>query len=141
VLIVDASVALAWALPDERSAYADAALQHVAHHGAHVPDIWMLEIFNGLLMAERKKRITPRGADNFMTQMFELHSRGYLVVAGPPLDEIVHEVGLIAREQQLTAYDAAYLQLAKTSRIPIASFDAQLAAAAKSMGLSTWKPN
>ncbi|MEJ7607733.1 MAG: hypothetical protein WKF37_16035 [Bryobacteraceae bacterium] len=36
-LVVDASVALAWALPDEISAYADAALAVVETEGLRVP--------------------------------------------------------------------------------------------------------
>jgi predicted nucleic acid-binding protein len=140
VLIVDASVTLAWALPDEHSAYADAALQHLTRHGAHVPEIWVLEILNGLLVAERKKRIAPSRSDDFMMRMFELHRRGYLVIAGPELEEIISDVGPLAREQRLTSYDAAYLRLAKSSQIPIASFDTQLMGAAEAMGLVIWQP-
>ena len=40
-LVVDASVALAGALPDESSAYADAALSVVEQTGLHVPELSM----------------------------------------------------------------------------------------------------
>ena len=43
-LVVDASVALAWALPDESSAYADAVLVAVEREGLRVPDLWAREI-------------------------------------------------------------------------------------------------
>jgi predicted nucleic acid-binding protein len=47
-LVVDASIALAWGLPDESSAYADAVLAVVERDGLRVPDLWPREIANGL---------------------------------------------------------------------------------------------
>lgn len=46
-LVVDASVALAWALPDEISAYADAALAVVEKSVLRVPELWPREVANG----------------------------------------------------------------------------------------------
>ena len=57
-LVVDASVALAWALPDEISAYADAVLAVVEIEGLRVPELWAREIANGLAVAYLRKRIT-----------------------------------------------------------------------------------
>ena len=50
-LVVDASVALAWALPDESSAYGEAVLAVVEQDGLHVPELWAREIANGLAVA------------------------------------------------------------------------------------------
>jgi hypothetical protein len=55
-LVVDASIALAWALPDESSAYAEAALTVVEQNGLRVPEIWPREIANGLAVAYLRKR-------------------------------------------------------------------------------------
>ena len=57
-LVVDASIALAWGLPDESSAYADAVLAVVERDGLRVPDLWPREIANGLAVAYRRRRIT-----------------------------------------------------------------------------------
>jgi predicted nucleic acid-binding protein len=57
-LVVDASIALAWGLPDESSAYADAVLTTVERDGLRVPDLWPREIANGLAVAYRRRRIT-----------------------------------------------------------------------------------
>ena len=57
-LVVDASVALAWALPDESSAYADAVLAVVEQDGLRVPELWAREVANGLAVAYLRKRIT-----------------------------------------------------------------------------------
>jgi predicted nucleic acid-binding protein len=56
-LVVDASVALAWALPDELSEYADAVLARVETEGLHVPELWPREVANGLAIAYRRRRI------------------------------------------------------------------------------------
>jgi predicted nucleic acid-binding protein len=60
-LVVDASIALAWGLPDETSAYADAVLAVVEREGLRVPGLWPREIANGLSVAYRRGRITRDG--------------------------------------------------------------------------------
>jgi predicted nucleic acid-binding protein len=57
-LVVDASVALACALPDESSVYAEAVLTVVEKEGLRVPELWAREIANGLTVAYLRKRIT-----------------------------------------------------------------------------------
>jgi predicted nucleic acid-binding protein len=57
-LVIDASVALAWALPDESSAYADAVLGVVEREGLRVAELWAREIANGLTVAYLRKRIS-----------------------------------------------------------------------------------
>jgi predicted nucleic acid-binding protein len=52
-LVVDASIALAWGLSDESSAYADAILAVVERDGLRVPDLWAREIANGLAVSVR----------------------------------------------------------------------------------------
>ncbi len=69
---VDASVTLAWALPDESSPYADAVLALAEQEGLRVPDLWAREIANGLAVAYLRKRITstarhPRAARRGLT--------------------------------------------------------------------------
>jgi hypothetical protein len=68
-LVVDASIALAWALPDEGSAYAEAALSVVEQNSLRVPEIWPREIANGLAVAYLRKRITPADEAAFLTAL------------------------------------------------------------------------
>ena len=56
--VVDASVSAAWFLPDEAEPDTEAALQATATHDVWVPALWLLEIGNLLLSAQRRKRIT-----------------------------------------------------------------------------------
>jgi len=71
-LVVDASVALAWGLPDEISLYADAALVVAEQDGLHVPEIWGREIANGLALAYIRKRITRADEEIFLAAMSRL---------------------------------------------------------------------
>ncbi|MEI9478624.1 MAG: type II toxin-antitoxin system VapC family toxin [Deltaproteobacteria bacterium] len=57
--VLDASIALAWALPDEASDQADRFLSRVtAKDVLWVPSLWWYEVANALVVAERRKRLT-----------------------------------------------------------------------------------
>jgi hypothetical protein len=57
--VVDCSVAAAWALVDERTAWTSTALQTVTVEGAIVPSLFWYEIRNILVVNERRGRIEP----------------------------------------------------------------------------------
>jgi|SRR5580658_4235811 predicted nucleic acid-binding protein len=71
-LVVDASVALAWALPDENSDYADAVLAVAERDGLRVPELWAREIANGLAVAYLRKRIAPADERAFLAALSHL---------------------------------------------------------------------
>src|SRR5215831_8385113 len=71
-LVVDASIALAWALPDESSAYADTVLAVVEREGLRVPELWPREVANGLAVAYIRKRITPADENAFLAALSHL---------------------------------------------------------------------
>ncbi|MHB8624253.1 MAG: type II toxin-antitoxin system VapC family toxin [Sulfuricaulis sp.] len=58
--VVDNSVALAWCFEDEHTQPIIDLLDHVAETGAVAPSLWPLEVLNGLLMAERRKRLNRK---------------------------------------------------------------------------------
>lgn len=130
--VVDASVALAWGLPDQRSPYADSVLEGMAGGPVLAPGIWSVEIANGLLMAERRKRIAPTSVSAFLRFLDQLG------VVREPFQGGGLPVGVVdlAREHGLTAYDAVYLELAVRRRLPLATLDKKLAAAARRAGVS-----
>jgi hypothetical protein len=49
--VLDCSVALAWVLADEGSAFADGLIDRLVAEGAVVPPVWPLEVGNVLLAA------------------------------------------------------------------------------------------
>ena len=71
-IVVDASVALAWALPDESSSYAEAALTVVEQEGLRVPELWARELANGLAVAYKRKRITLDDSEFFLAGLSRL---------------------------------------------------------------------
>jgi predicted nucleic acid-binding protein len=128
-IVVDASVAGAWALPDEDDALATAALHRVASGGGVAPALFAAEIRNVLLMAERRKRTTPPATDAFLTDLSHLPIE--IDAAGNP--DLV--LGL-ARHHRLSFYDALYLELARRRSLELATLDRALAAAAQAEGLT-----
>ena len=58
--VIDNSVALAWCFEDEHTGPIMDLLDRAAETGAFAPSLWPLEALNGLLTAERRKRIDTR---------------------------------------------------------------------------------
>ena len=57
-LVVDASIAAAWVLPDEDNAAADGPLHRMAAEGGVAPGLIWHELRNILLMAARRGRLS-----------------------------------------------------------------------------------
>jgi len=130
--VLDASIALAWALPDETSPQADQFLSRVSRKGTLcVPSLWWYEVANALILAERRKRLTEANG----IQLRELY--GMLPIKtdktiGP---EIIERFCTLAREYSLSAYDAAYLELALRKGLRLATLDQNLQSAARKAGV------
>ena len=71
-LVVDASVALSWALPDESYGYADAVLAIAERDGVRVPELWASEVANGQAAAYRRKRLTSDDERVFLAALSRL---------------------------------------------------------------------
>jgi predicted nucleic acid-binding protein len=134
-LVIDASSVLAWCFEDESGPEADALIEKVAAEGAAVPGVWSLEIANGLVMAERRGRIKPAESVAFAAMIEELP----IVADRATGARALHETMSLARAHRLTAYDAAYLDLAMRLGLPLASGDRKLAAAAERVGVVVLK--
>jgi len=130
--VLDASVALAWSFRDERNAYAHRVLRRLEDDPALVPAVWMLEVANGLLVAERRGRFTA--AD--VAQVYGVLADLPIEWSDLTLDQVLGPVLDLARAHELTAYDAAYLELAMREALPLATQDAALQAAAQRVGVS-----
>jgi predicted nucleic acid-binding protein len=132
--VVDPSVALAWLLPDETNARADAVRVAIENGGeAWIPTHWWLEIGNGLLMAERRGRITaPQVA-----QALSLVNSLPLEEDEETAEQIPTRTLTLARAHKLTIYDAAYLELALRRGAVLATLDEPLAIAAQKEGVRT----
>ncbi|MBU6428084.1 MAG: type II toxin-antitoxin system VapC family toxin [Cyanobacteria bacterium REEB65] len=132
-VVLDASVALAWCFADAESPAAFKILEDVQAEGAIVPAIWPLEVANALLTAQRRGRLDPVTLPALAD---ELGALPILVESRSPR-EILTNVCPPASEYRLSAYDAAYLDLARRKCLPLATMDERLAAACRNAGVET----
>ena len=132
-ILVDASMAAAWLLPDEGDELTDSVLAQVQMSGGIAPSIFRHEVRSILLLAERRKRITSVVGDALLLRLTTLPIRD----GGPGSDV---EVVRLARVHRLTAYDAAYLALALAAGAPLATLDRALAVAARASGVPLLGP-
>ncbi|MGH2459121.1 MAG: type II toxin-antitoxin system VapC family toxin [Chloroflexota bacterium] len=129
--VVDNSVAMAWCFDDEANAYTESVLDRLRREEAVVPSIWPLEAANVLLLAERRQRISEAQLSHFVTILRSLP----ITVSEIRLEAATGPVLSLARSHRLTAYDAAYLELAMREVLPPATQDHDLAAAARRVGV------
>ena len=130
--MIDASVALAWCFGDERTEATVSLLERLQTDAAAVPNLWHLEVANGLALAERRGRITPAESAELIALLETIE----IVVDGETPVRAFTRVLDLAREERLTAYDASYLELAMRLGLPLASKDADLCDAAERLGVS-----
>lgn len=128
--VLDASTALAVALPDETSERADRVVERFHAERGIVPALWLLEVANGLVLAERRQRISPGSAEERLNLLL---SYPIDVVEASLAD--VPTIYALARKHGLSAYDATYLNLAIGRRLPLATGDGELRRAARSAGI------
>lgn len=129
--VVDASIALAWSLDDERSEAADAILGRLDVEGAVVPAIWPFEVANGLRFAERRGRITMADALRSALVLKALP----IEVEPSDLEATLEGCAAIARRFDLSVYDAAYVRLAIRRRLPLATADERMRRACTEAGV------
>ena len=125
--VLDCSVALAWVLPDEGSAYADALLDRLVAEGAVVPPVWPLEVGNVLLVALRRRRIRQ----NELEPIIERLERLPIEIDLGATDHALAAVLVLAGQHGLTTYDASYLDLAQRRKLPLATLDKKLRGACR----------
>ncbi len=130
--VLDSSVSLSWCFEDERTAATITLLHRIAESGATSPQHWPLEALNGLLMAERRKRLdTPR-----RRQLAAFLRALPITLDAETTAHIWTTTQGLAERFRLTAYDAAYLELAQRRALPLATLDQQLRDAGSALGVA-----
>lgn len=130
--VLDASVAVAWCFEDEASKFTEDVLDLIAAGAeALAPSIWPLEVANALLVAERHKRIAVAKVTPLLSRI------AALPISVRPMDarQAFEQVLQMARQQRLSEYDAAYLELAVREGLALATLDGELQRAAKAAGV------
>ncbi len=129
--VVDASVALCWLLPDQGTPPSASILQQVKTFGAVVPPFWHTEVANQLGLKRRDQKISQAElviALELITDL-DLTTDGHIALTPLPILDLM-------AKYKLTAYDAVYLELAIRLKLPLATFDRELLAAAPHAGVS-----
>jgi predicted nucleic acid-binding protein len=131
--VLDASVALRWVLDDPVSPYAE-RVKRLLIKGARatVPALWHLEMSNGLAVAERRSILSPANIDRALLHIEQIVSQR---VDTSSAFVSARQSLATARAFKLSAYDAVYLDLARHERLPLATLDEQLRAAAAKAGV------
>jgi predicted nucleic acid-binding protein len=125
-------VALGFCFRDEQNEYAGSILERLNEEQALAPSLWVAEVANGILVAERRGRI----AETELPHVQGMLSGLPVVLREYELDLVLGAVLSLARLHGLTVYDACYLHLAMVEGLPLATQDTDLRAAAGRTGVA-----
>ena len=96
-----------------------------------VPAFWRHEVLNALLMGEKRKRLTNELIQTFIRDLERLPTE----IDAPAAETVFHTTQDLCRKHGLTAYDAAWLELAIRHRIALGTADGALERAALTEGI------
>lgn len=122
-LVIDASIAAIWFLPDENDDRADHILDRLNHENAVVPSLFWFEIRNILVKAHKRGRLEETGLLRAKSHLRNLPLDDH----GSGNDQLILSLCL---KEGLTAYDASYLALAIETGSPLVTADQALETAA-----------
>lgn len=130
-LVLDSSVPLAWVYADETTDAILRLFDEIRIKGAWVPGLWRWEIANVLQLNVKLGRHSADFRDEALSSLALLP-----VKVDPEADRQAWSAALhLAERHGLTVYDAAYLEIAARRKIPLATLDRKLRAAAASDGV------
>ncbi len=127
MIVLDCSYTLAMVMPDE---VRPASMSETAAGRMLVPSIWPYEVANALRNGLRRQRVSAQQVAIVCTRLEDLSIEA---VGGADIG--TRQRFVAAQTHQLTAYDAAYVELALSLRCPLATLDANLADAARRAGV------
>ena len=131
--VLDASVTAAWLLPDEHTPAARRAYARLraAVVEAHAPELWLWECGNLIANAVRRRRMSADDALLTWSVLDAVRTRVELALYEPAQARACLVLGL---DHGLSIFDASYLWLALSRRLPLLTHDDALAAAARAAG-------
>lgn len=126
--VIDASVTMPWFFADEATPFTEGLLDVLGAQELWAPTLWVLECTNELQSAQRRRRIDAHRRAEIASELSALPVRLDL--------EVPDFVSLdrLAASHGLSAYDAAYLELALRRALILVSLDVRLIAAAGALG-------
>src|SRR5215471_11917676 len=131
-IVVDASITLSWCFPDEQTALSLNVLDRLkAGETALVPAFWSVEVLNSLLVGEKRGRISQEQTHAFLRDLGTLRP----AFDNASAEQVFGSLHKICREQNLTPYDALYVELALRMKCPLATLDQSQRNAANALNI------
>jgi predicted nucleic acid-binding protein len=120
---------MSWCFEDEFDEYSEIVLDSLTKSKALVPPLWILEVTNVLLIAEKRNRLKSADSTRFIDLLNSLEI--YTSDLSFPMYETINT----ARNYKLTSYDATYLLLAMHDGLSLATKDKDLINACLTTGV------
>ncbi|MEO8198238.1 MAG: type II toxin-antitoxin system VapC family toxin [Thermoanaerobaculia bacterium] len=132
--VLDNSVTMRWFFGDGTPrdlAYASRILDAMKADEAVVPGLWSLEVANVLAHAESTGLVSEARSETFIGMLQQLDISVDSATSAQALAATLQ----LARRHKLSAYDAAYLELALRTGLALATLDEKLSKAARKAGV------
>lgn len=120
--VLDCSLTMAWVFPDEATEATDVLRESLLNDVAIVPALWPIEVGNVLLVATRHGRISVRDWKRIRNDLASLP----IEMDHETSEQVWQTIMPLAFKHKLSAYDAAYLELAMRLTLPLATLDKEL---------------
>ena len=122
---------MGWCFLDETDAYVEDVLRSFVDHYAIVPQIWPVEVASALVTGQRRNRLQPADRLRFIRILQSLK----IEVVHVDRQRIFETVVDAAMANNLSAYDACYLELAMREGVALATLDSKLRTVARNLGV------
>jgi predicted nucleic acid-binding protein len=132
--VIDASVIIAWRDPREQNSYSLNILRCLNDECATAPVICGMEVNNVLRQFEKRGFIALKD----IQETVEFISALPIHLDSEPVRFKMPRVMRLARQHDLTIYDACYLELALRLDLPLATMDNALRKAVQNTGFSIY---
>jgi predicted nucleic acid-binding protein len=132
LIIVDASLMIAWLLQEDDVLIVPDVYQSLPERDILVPSHWPVEVANALLSNVRRRRIAIEKVDSILEALGVFRINVDAPMAIEQMGDLTH----FAASQKLTVYDASYVQLAFEENVPLATLDQDMRMAARHLNIA-----
>ena len=129
-LVVDASMVVAWFVVGQATALTRKVLSRAGSEPLHAPPLLQIELASALVKLSHRRKITPAAIGEILT---EFEALDLVPDRSPPT---ARTIALTCRRYALSAYDAAYFELAMRLELPLAAKDGPLVVATRKAGIA-----
>ena len=129
-LVVDASMVVAWFVIGQATGHTRKVLARAGSEVLHAPPLLQIELASALVKLAHRRKITPAAIGDILT---EFEALDLVTDRAPPTARTISST---CRRYALSAYDAAYFELAMRLELPLAAKDGPLVEAARKAGIA-----